>query len=128
VLKFTILLTAVDGVDRKEIRDQGSSTIYHQLLLMFAAGSSKTAFRYIFLYFYHRIKVTAVVCKSIDLVLAWALKLKKVCSTHQTVLKCTNLLVALPSLSLNELDSNRTKLSFSNKGPLQWRCILFFID
>ncbi|WP_158728181.1 MULTISPECIES: 1-acyl-sn-glycerol-3-phosphate acyltransferase [unclassified Flavobacterium] len=33
--------TAVDGVDRKEIRDQVRSTIYHQLLL-FAAGSSKT--------------------------------------------------------------------------------------
>nr|WP_314839693.1 lysophospholipid acyltransferase family protein [uncultured Flavobacterium sp.] len=33
--------TAVDGVDRKEIRDRVRSTIYHQLLL-FAAGSSKT--------------------------------------------------------------------------------------
>ncbi len=34
------VLTAAEGIDRKEIRDRVRSTIYHQLLL-FAAGSTK---------------------------------------------------------------------------------------
>jgi hypothetical protein len=75
VLKFTsVSTTAVDGVDRKEIRDQVGSTIYHQLLL-FAAGSSKLITNSGIYYYHYHLKVTAVVCKSIDLVLGMGSKL-----------------------------------------------------